>query len=225
MKEQLEGSGKMIFSILLIAISLSLDAFGAGITYGMRKIKIPLASKLIICFMSVLYSGIALIAGKAAHRILPPAAASISGAVILAAMGAYIILQTFLKREEGVKEKTCTEKRKLLEIAVKSLGITIQVIRNPDKGDIDSSGVIDMREALLLGFALSVDAIGVGIGSALAGISSLFIPFAAGIFQLLFLQGGTRLGKRLGESSRVNKKVLSVVPGVLLITMALIRIR
>ena len=116
----------MIFSILLIAISLSLDAFGAGITYGMRKIRIPPASKLIICFMSVLYSGVALIAGKAVHGILPPAAASIAGAVILAGMGVYILLQTFLKKEEGLKEKPSTEKRKLLEIAVKSLGITIR---------------------------------------------------------------------------------------------------
>lgn len=215
----------MIFSILLIAISLSIDAFGAGIAYGMRKIHIPLASKLVICFMSVLYSGIALIAGKAVHKILPPAAANIAGIVILASMGIYIILQAFLKKEEGVSERTCKEKKTLLEIAVKSLGITIQVIRNPDNGDIDRSGVIDTREALLLGFALSVDAIGVGIGSALAGISSLFIPFAAGIFQLLLLQAGTFLGKRLGESSKVNKKVISVVPGILLITIALLRIR
>lgn len=215
----------MIFSILLIAISLSLDAFGAGITYGMRKIRIPLTSKLIICFMSVLYSGIALIAGKAVHGLLPPAAASVTGAIILAAMGVYIILQAFLKKEESVKEKTSTEKRKLIEIAVKSLGITIQVIRNPDSGDIDRSGVIDTREALLLGFALSVDAIGVGIGSALAGIGSLLIPLTAGVFQMLLLHAGTRIGKRLGESSGLNKKMISVVPGILLITLAIIRIR
>ena len=215
----------MIFSILLIAISLSLDAFGAGITYGMRKIRIPLVSKLIICFMSVLYSGLALIAGKAAHGFLPPAVASIAGAVILASMGVYIIMQSFLKKEESMKEKSSLKKGKLFEIALKSLGITIQVIRNPDNGDIDSSGIIDTREALLLGFALSVDAIGVGIGSALAGISSLLIPLAAGVFQMLLLHAGTCLGKRFGESSGLNKKMLSVVPGILLITMALIRIR
>jgi putative sporulation protein YtaF len=215
----------MIFSILLISVSLSLDAFGAGITYGMRKIRIPLASKLIICFMSVLYSGIALIAGKAAHGILPPVSASTTGAIILAVMGVYIIMQTFLKKENSVTEKSHTEKRKLFEIVLKSFGITIQVIRNPDNGDIDRSGVIDTREALLLGFALSVDAIGVGIGSALAGIGSLLIPLTAGVFQMLLLHAGTCIGKRLGESSRLNKKMISVVPGILLITLAIIRIR
>ena len=54
----------MVFSIFLIAISLSLDAFGVGITYGIRNVRIPLVSKMVICFMSVLYSGLALIAGS-----------------------------------------------------------------------------------------------------------------------------------------------------------------
>lgn len=216
----------MIFSILLIAISLSLDAFGVGITYGIRKVRIPLVSKLVICFMSVLYSGLALIAGKAVYGILPPQASRIAGTVILASMGVFIILQTVLKKGESVAGKPRQdEKRTLLKIAVKSLGITIQVIRNPDEGDIDRSGIIDIREALLLGLALSVDAIGVGIGSALAGLGSLWIPFAAGIFQMLLLYAGTCLGARLSESSRLNKTVLSVVPGILLISMALIRIR
>jgi putative sporulation protein YtaF len=210
---------------LLIALSLSLDAFGAGIAYGIRKIRIPPVSKLVICFMSVFYSGIALVAGKAAGGILPPAAAKAAGTVILASMGVYIILQTFLKKEKPVTERSRPQKGTLLEIAIKSLGVTIQVVRNPDSGDIDRSGIIDIREALLLGFALSVDAIGVGIGSALAGIHSMMIPFAAGLFQLLLLSAGTRLGGKLEKTAGLNKKVLAVVPGILLITMALIRIR
>lgn len=216
----------MIFSIFLIAISLSLDAFSVGITYGIRNVSIPLISKLVICFMSVLYSGIALIAGRAFYGILPPMAARITGTAILACMGVFIILQATLKKGDSMAGKPCVkEKRTLFEIAVKSLGITIQVIRNPDEGDIDRSGIIDIREALLLGLALSVDAIGVGVGSALAGIGSLWIPISAGIFQMLLLYAGTRLGLKLGKSSRLNKKVLSVMPGILLITMAFIRIR
>ena len=216
----------MMFSIFLIAISLSLDAFGVGITYGIRKVRIPLASRLVICMMSVLYSGLALIAGKSICEILPQAASRIIGAVILICMGVFIILQSIFKKDEPSSGNNIEEESKtLLKIAVKSFGITIQVIRNPDEGDIDRSGVIDIREALLLGLALSVDAIGVGIGSALAGISSLLIPFAAGIFQMLLLHIGTRLGAKLGNSSRINKKVLSMMPGILLITMALVRIR
>lgn len=216
----------MIFSLFLISISLSLDAFGAGITYGIRKVHIPLASKLVICFMSVLYTGIALVAGKAVNGLLPPEAARIAGTIILAMMGVLIILQAVLKKGERISDKPyIEEKGTLLKIVVKSLGITIQVIRNPDEGDLDRSGIIDVQEALLLGLALSVDAIGVGIGSAMAGIGSLWIPFAAGLFQMLFLNAGTRLGASLSNSSRLNKKVLSVVPGILLITMALIRIR
>lgn len=216
----------MILSVFLIAISLSLDAFGVGIVYGIRNVNIPLVSKIVICFMSVIYSGLALMVGKAVYDILPGEAAGIIGTVILALMGVFIIFQAMLQKEEGTDPRpVAKEKDTLLKIAVKSLGITIQVIRNPEEGDIDHSGKIDIREALLLGLALSVDAIGVGIGSALAGIGSLWIPLSAGIFQLLFLYAGMRLGSKLGKSKKLNKKVLSIIPGILLITLAFIKIR
>ncbi len=216
----------MVLSVILIAVSLSVDAFVAGIAYGIRKVRIPLVSKLVICFMSVFYSGFALIAGRAVYRILPEAVAGLAGTVILAAMGLVIILQAILKKENGASDKsTCVKKETLVQIAVKSLGITIQVIRNPHEGDIDRSGSIDLREALLLGLALSMDAIGVGVGSALAGIGSFWIPVASGIFQMLLLYMGTRIGSKLGDSTRLNKKVVSVIPGILLITLALVRIR
>lgn len=215
----------MLFSILLIAVSLSLDAFGAGITYGMRKIRIPFFSKLIICFMSVLYSGLSISLGKAVNSLLPPQTAKIAGTLILGLMGLWIILQALFEKGEGNSKKSePKEEKTLFRFAVKSLGITIQVIRNPAEGDIDRSGVIDKREALLLGLALSVDAIGAGIGSALAGLGSLWISVATGIFQMLLLSAGGHFGKKLGNSAKLNKRLLSFVPGVLLIAMAFIRI-
>lgn len=41
-----------LFSLLLLAFALSLDGFGVGITYGLRKMKIPLLSVLIISLCS-----------------------------------------------------------------------------------------------------------------------------------------------------------------------------
>jgi putative sporulation protein YtaF len=145
--------------------------------------------------------------------------------MILGLMGLWIILQAILdKGGEGHEKEILKEERTLFRFAVKSLGITIQVIRNPAEGDLDQSGVIDKREALLLGLALSVDAIGAGIGSALAGLGSLWISVATGIFQMLLLSAGGHFGKKLGNSGKLNKRLLSFAPGILLITMALIRI-
>jgi putative sporulation protein YtaF len=209
----------MIFSLIVLAISLSLDALGVGLVYGLKKVEIPFPSKLVICFFSIIYAGLAIIVGKAFSYVLPPIFAKALGITILSFMGIWIIVQALLK---DAAEKS-TEPT-LWQVAIKSLGITIQVIRNPMEFDIDKSGAIDTPESLLLGLALSVDAIGVGIGSALTGFYSPAIPFAVGIFQLIFLYIGTFLGQKFTLLQQMNQKILSLVPGILLIFLAIIRL-
>ena len=217
---------KMIISMLILAVSLSLDALGVGIAYGMKGVRVPLSSKMVICAFSILYSLVAILAGKSLADIFPPYASKIIGTSILLVMGLWIILQSLLKKDEDSPDRPGCElvEKTLLKIAIKSLGITIQVIKNPAKGDIDKSGIIDFKESLLLGLALSVDAIGVGIGCAFTGFDSMSIPFAIGLFQLIFLFIGTFLGGRFRNIELINKRLLSFAPGFLLICLALLRI-
>lgn len=216
----------MLFTIAVLAVSLSLDALGVGLVYGLRAVKIPLLPKLIICAFSILYSFIALIAGKYLAVFFPAYAAKFIGISILILMGVWIILQSFIERKSSSTGKKSLKKSNetLFRFVIKSLGITVQVIKNPVEGDIDKSGSIDLSEAVLLGLALSVDAIGVGVGSALTGFHSMYIPFAIGLFQLAFLYLGTCIGGSFKARKAVNEKIISILPGMLLIFLALIRI-
>lgn len=215
----------MSLSIIIFAMSLSMDALGVGLVYGLRKINIPLISKLIICLFSIFYAGAALALGNSLSSVLPPYMSKIIGVGILVLMGTWIIVQSLLKDTNTSDDaQTIDPNEPVFKVAIKSLGITIQVLKNPTEGDIDKSGAIDPIESLLLGLALSVDAIGIGIGSALAGFCSLFIPFAVGLFQLFFLYVGTYLGEKFSLEEKINKKVIAILPGVLLICLALIRI-
>jgi putative Mn2+ efflux pump MntP len=245
----------MVFSICILAISLSLDALGVGIAYGLRKIKIPLLSIVFICMLSILYSAMAIYFGKYLYSIIPPKVSKLIGIFILLIMGCWIILQGLIKNKStdiedeaiekieidikdeenidnnldtgsnlNITKKTHIKNEELLKIAIKSLGITIQVLRDPSNCDIDKSGIIDLKESLLLGLALSVDAIGVGIGSALSGYHSVFLPFTVGLFQLILLYVGTYLGKRITAMGKFKEKVIAVAPGILLIVLAIIRI-
>lgn len=216
----------MLPSIILLAVSLSLDALGVGLTYGLRKIKVPLSSKLIICFFSILYAGAALLAGRSLSTIISPDISKLIGVIILLGMGIWIILQALFKKDNGSlpADDYIGKERTLLKIVIKSLGITIKVIKNPGEGDLDKSGTIEISESILLGLALSVDAIGVALGSALAGFHSMFIPFAVGLCQLIFLYTGTFLGERFSLVQKINKRFVSAFPGILLIILALIRI-
>lgn len=214
----------MTLTIILLAVSLSTDALGVGTVYGLRRIRIPLPSKLFICFFSIVYSAIAQALGKTLGNILTKDLSGLIGVGILFFMGIWVILQAILGKNDAPAKKKVSKTGTLLEIAIKSLGITIQIIKNPIEVDLDKSGTIDLRESILLGFALSLDAIGVGIASALAGYQSILIPFVVGLFQLIFLYIGLFVGNRITSYGRGNKKVISIIPGVLLIMLGLSRL-
>lgn len=219
-----------MISVFILAITLSLDAFSVGMVYAIKGVRIPFLSKLNICFFSIIYSMLALMLGKNLNIILHPTIAKYIGVVLLLFMGAWIIVQSLKDKHDltksdvfpdtnwGSKEKT------LFKFAVKSLGITIQVTRDPLLFDLDHSGTISAVEALMLGLALSVDAIGVSFGSALVGLYSLYIPIIIGLFQLSFIYLGNFFGKKLATFCPFNEKILSLLPGILLICLALAKI-
>lgn len=222
----------MIVSIVLLSVTLSVDALFVGFTYGLNGTRIPLSSKLVICAFSVIYAAIALALGSALAGLLPSLAGRIIGAAILAALGVWMILKSKVhKKSKEVKSRAddSGEPRTLCKIIIKSLGITIEILKNnPAAGDMDSSGVIDRKEALLLGFALSVDSLGAGIGSALSGLSGWYIPPAVGLCQLGFLSAGLLIGSQLLKRRvAVSKKydaVTETLPGLLLIGLSVLRL-
>ena len=216
----------MLFSILVLSVSLSIDALFVGFAYALDGTRIPFGSKMIICFFSILYAGIAVFAGSTAARFLPPAVGRAIGAGILFLIGCWMILKGFIKSAStgGRTKETGTGGAPIFRWMIRSLGITVQILRNPDAGDIDRSGVIDIRESILLGSALSVDAIGVGIGSALSGLSGWYVPLSIGLCQLLFLSAGLTAGKHIALPKKVDGKIAAVTPGLFLLALAVLRL-
>lgn len=216
----------MIYAIILLAISLSMDALGLGVSYGMKGVKVPLMPKILICFSSVMYALLGLVIGSWLLHILGMKFANIIGIVILLSMGIWMILKS-RKCNGSIKEvynQHMEQQNKLLEIAIKSIGITIMVVKNPVRGDIDNSGTIDIKEAILLGIALNMDAAAACVGTIMIGVSSLFIPFLIGVVQMFFLGGGLFIGRAIAHRNVLNEKLISVIPGLILITLGLIRI-
>ncbi|MBC7765380.1 MAG: sporulation membrane protein YtaF [Hyphomonadaceae bacterium] len=217
----------MILSIIVMSISLSMDAFFVGVAYGIRKIAIPLPSKIIICLCSVLYAALALFVGHSLVSFLPLALGKILGAVLLLMMGLWMLAQPLRKTPEKnfafAQASAPAQEKTLMKIILKSWGVTIHILKNPDVGDMDRSGSIDIGESILLGLALSLDAIGVGIGSALAGLTNWCIPITVGLCQWLFMHYGLKLGKQWQFLQHINQHLSTVIPGALLIVLAILR--
>lgn len=93
-----------LLSLLLLAFALSLDGFGVGITYGLRKMKIPLLSIIIISLCSgvVIYGSMQV--GVLLAKVVSPNAASSVGAVILVLMGCWSLFQMLTQKEKEQEE-------------------------------------------------------------------------------------------------------------------------
>ncbi|WP_042202551.1 manganese efflux pump [Paenibacillus camerounensis] len=241
-----------LFSLLLLAFALSLDGFGVGITYGLRKMKIPLLSILIISLCSGIVICVSMQVGVLLAKVVSPDAASIIGAVILVLMGCWSLFQMLTQKEKGPQEterkaadermpaaaqagpetgitepaadpgEAGPQKSAVFSLELRHLGVVIQILRTPSSADIDDSGSISSMEAMILGIALSLDAFGAGLGAALLGFSPVWTSLMIALFSGTFLLLGMKTGLRLSGSFWM--KHAAALPALLLIAMGIMKL-
>ncbi|RED56537.1 sporulation membrane protein YtaF [Cohnella lupini] len=226
-----------VASLVLLSFAVSLDGFGVGITYGVRKIKIPVSSILIISACSGLIILLSMMVGVTLTNWMSPRGASTVGAIILIGIGLMALLQ-FVRSGEREAEagRRVNEDGSgtlegngqafldapVLKMELKVFGFIIQILRTPSAADMDRSGSISPGEAFLLGTALSLDAFGAGIGAALVGFPPLLTAVLIAAASGLFLWSGTRVGFWASGWRWVRQ--LSMLPGIILIAMGIFKL-
>lgn len=228
-------------SLLVLALAVSLDGFGVGVTYGLRGIRLPVISVAIIAICSGMVIGLSMLAGGWLSAYLPAAAARVIGAAILIAIGMWALWQLRRSRRgrDGLQHADagdCTADDRggredvressgphaVLYIELKRLGLVIQILRTPQAADVDRSGTISASEAVLLGVALSLDALGAGIGAAMVGFPPLLTAVLIAAASGGFLLAGMRFGLRF--AGWTGMRAVSVLPGLILIVMGITRL-
>lgn len=203
----------MLLNCILLAVCVSLDSLGIGLTYGLKNTKISFYSKIILLIISVTISGISVVIGKCIGIVLSPNFSKILGCILLCIMGIWIILQSITNNKIKIKKD--------YHFFIKFLGITIQIIRDPSYSDLNKSNKIEPKEALYLGIALSLDSFGIGIGSSIIGLNSFLFPILVSAFQLVFLSLGDYLAKKIKNISNVPENTWSIIAGTLLILVGI----
>ncbi|MFB5082851.1 sporulation membrane protein YtaF [Symbiobacterium thermophilum] len=184
-------------SLVLLAAALSLDALMAGLLYGLRGIRVSPGAAAIVSGATALLLGAAMGAGAFLAARLPPAAAQQAGAAILAATGLWITAQT-LRSHPGARRRAGEPTpRRVWRLRLGSVGIVVEILREPSVADLDRSGHINPAEALLLGVALALDSVAAGLGAGMTGFSPLGLPLAAGVTSFGLLSAGSRLAGHL----------------------------
>jgi putative sporulation protein YtaF len=219
-----------LLSLLVLGFAVSLDGFGVGITYGLRKIRIPWWSMFVIALCSATMIFISVQVGQMFSQFLSEKIASYFGAVILIGVGAFAIYNILNQKEQDPLSSqgatpaesgsaTVPKTKTVLELELKKIGLVIQILRTPSSADVDRSGDISIKEALILGFALSMDGFGAGIGASLVGFHPLPTALTIAIMTLLFLYSGMRVGMRFADTGILRKMVY--LPGIMLILIGI----
>lgn len=221
-----------LLTIIIFALALNMDALGAGIAYGVRNIKLPLSSLLIISAMSVLAISISMAAGQLLLHFISPVFAERLGGTILLLIGIWILYQSLMSNPgknvppgEVIEEEVCNlegEQRTVLKIHIRSMGLVIQILKEPARADLDRSGVISGREALLLGLALAMDAFAAGFAVSILGFSLVLTALVVGIGHLALTYLGLIIGRGMGTLSFGRQ--FSALPGCLLIALGLFKL-
>jgi len=199
-----------IISVILLCMAVSVDGFGVGFSYGLRKVHIPLPSLFIICLSSALSIFISMQVGSRVADVFGEGPASYFGGIMLMLVGFYLIKQAFFCK----KEKPTPEMPKKTGLA-----LLAAILREPEKADFDRSGEINAREAVILGVALALDAFGTGFSAAMMGFSPLAVSLTVGITKLIFLSAGLVFGKQYAQKFKEGNATF--VAGVVLMLLGL----
>ncbi len=214
----------MLLNCLFLAISSSIDSLGIGITYGIKNTKITMGAKSILFFISFIISIISIYFGNLLKYIFPDFLIHYLGSFLLILMGLFMCFQSVKVSKQEYKienDKTLkiSDTEKIYSFFIKCLGITIKIIKNPSSSDLDKSNVIDSKEALFLGLALSLDSFCIGIGFSMLNTFSIIFPLLTSCFQLFFLSLGNYCGKKLYSFSKLPDNIWSTISGILLIVI------
>ena len=219
----------MFLHALILTISSSIDSLGIGITYGIRKTTISFIAKMILFAIAFIVSVISIWIGGTLKDIFSPNIIGYIGSFILILIGIFIFLQSIKNKNISDKNinkslrKELNEQQKIYSFFIKCLGITVQILKNPISSDFDKSNTIDAKEAVFLGLALSLDSFGVGMSFGMIENFTFYFPLFISLFQLFFLNFGNLLGKKLSNFSSIPENFWSIISGILLIIIGLIR--
>jgi putative sporulation protein YtaF len=211
-----------MFSYLLeavvLALSLSLDAFTAAFAYGCKKIKIPLLSALIINLICTGITGLSFLFGAALAQFIPGGFAIGLSFTILLLIGIAKLLDSITK--SIIRKHTNLSKE--INLSLFNFKFILRLYADPEAADVDVSESISIREAAVLAISLSLDGFAVGFGAALIGFNAWAVILFSLLTNGLALWLGSGLGNKAAHSLRFN---ISWLAGVVLIGLAFMQLK
>lgn len=189
---------------LLFGISASLDALLTGIVFGVRGSRIRFWQNLLISAITLLGTCLSVGLGSQLVAVLPASFWNLLGSLILILFGVYYLnkfMIFLLKKYRESKQLAATQ--------------------SSGKSSLQPAAM-SLRDACILGCALSANNIGIGLSASIAGLSLLPAATVTFLFSLTFLALGNRLGQC--HSLPFTEHTTDLITGLLLIILGAVEI-
>jgi putative sporulation protein YtaF len=213
-------------SMIMLALAVSLDSLSVGVTYGLRKMKFPFRSKMVIALLSGLMLLLSMYVGVFLVLLLPVQVERWMAATILILLGIWAIYNVVRKREDELENihhhQKSQERMRIWRIRLDRFGIVIQVLKKPTLADLDGSGTISIKEAMLIGIALSMDAFGAGLSASFLGYSPTILALLVSVMNIVFISFGLKAGYKFSKTKAMKKA--TIIPGTILICLGIAKI-
>lgn len=186
----------MFTNSIILAISSSLDSLGIGITYGIKNMNVSKISKIVLFIISCLISYLSVFLGRFLSFVFSDFFIHSIGSFVLIFIGFSMIIKSFIESKN----------------------------KKNNYYDFNCSNLIEPKETLALGIALSLDSFGIGISFSLTNSNFMLFPIFIGLFQVIFICFGCHLGKKVNSISCLPNFVCNIISGLLLILIGILKI-
>lgn len=169
----------MFYLLLILIIVLSMDAFTAGLSYGMDDVRVPFSSVLTIALLSGCMLTLSLYVGDFFLLFLPAGFTKIISFTVLFLLSLYKLYDTVPRLHKG------------------NSGLTTDTISQ--KINHTAPSVLSGKEAALLGLALSVDNISAGLCTGTLSLNPCLLLFITTLIHLFSIRLGLSTGRLLSQ--------------------------
>lgn len=169
----------MFYLLLVLIIVLSMDAFTAGLSYGMDGVRVPFSSVLTIALLSGCMLTLSLYAGDFILLFFPAGFTKMISFTVLFLLSLYKLYDTIPwlhKRNSGLTTDTISQKI-----------------------NHSAPAVLSGKEAALLGLALSVDNISAGLCTGTLSVNLFLLLLITTLIHLLSIRLGLFTGRLLSQ--------------------------
>lgn len=176
--------------IVLSALASNLDNAGVGLSYGLRKVHVPWRAMALMAAISFIFTIVGGAVGDVIALWISPSVANVMGAVVIMAVGGWVIFESLRTSHHPKHEEQPHVKRR-----------------------------IGWAELLVIGVAQAINDLAVGFYAGVTHLDIWVMALAVGIFSLLIFYTAIIMGRhvvadRFGDKATLVAGILLIGVGL-----------